>query len=148
MAIVSPVAASAAVGPAANAAVVSAPPTVTLPNPYGCYGKSGYPHISTHFPDRVSADGETTCLAGPQPFQYVESWLYRWDCFLIFCGWTLVGHDSSSKIVGKSVFDHPNHTCNGTSNHRYLIVSYHEVRGRDGKTYTGWTSNQRDVACG
>jgi hypothetical protein len=86
--------------------------------------------------------------ASAQPYQYVESWLYRWDCFLIFCGWSLIGYDSSAKMIGKSVFAHPNNPCNGSSTHSYRILSYHEVHGRNGHTYTGWTGRTRDVACG
>lgn len=144
--------APAMVAQAANANITVAHGTlgvngsVALANPYGCVGKSTYPHISQHYPDRVSADGITTCSLS-QPYEHVESWLYRQDCFLFICWWTQVGHDSNT-TAWRDAVDHPNHTCSGTSNHRYRIESYHEVHGVDGKTYYGYTANEQNVNCG
>jgi len=132
---------------AAPAGNVTSAALVVGGNPFGCYGQSDRPHISGHYPDRVTAQGKTACTAW-QPYEYVDSYLYRKDCFLFVCWWTQVGHESSSSQSWGAVYSHPNHTCNGTSSHRYRIESYHEVHGTDGKTYTGYTANEYDVPCG
>jgi hypothetical protein len=125
-----------------------AAPATALPNPYGCYGQSDYPHISQHYPDRVAAEARTVCTS-PVPYEFVESWLYRHDCILFVCWWTQVGHDSSSQQSFGRVTDHPSYTCNGQSNHDYLVQSYHEVKGYDGNTYTGNTAQQsNNIPCG
>ncbi|MDQ6885525.1 MAG: hypothetical protein M3077_15020 [Candidatus Dormibacteraeota bacterium] len=118
-----------------------------VPNPYGCYGKSDRPHISGHYPDRVTAQGKTACTVW-QPYEFVESYLYRKDCFFFVCWWTQVGHDWSSKQSWGAVYAHPNYTCNGTSSHTYRIESYHEVHGSNGRIYTGNTASEYDVPCG
>ena len=120
-----------------------------LQNPYGCYGRSDQPHISQHYPDRVAAQGWTICPI-QLPYEHVEPWLYRQDCFFFICWWTQVGYATNTNgfIYYGAVRAVPSYTCNGSSSHLYKIVSYHEARDWAGKVYSAWTSNQSWVNCG
>jgi hypothetical protein len=164
--LVTPVAGLAAQGNGA-AAGVSAPTQSTLGpktsggqpgamsadsvtgNPYGCYGRSDYPHISQHYPDRVAAQGWTICSV-QLPYEHVDSTLYRQDCFFFVCWWTQVGYASNTNgfVYYGAVRAVPSYTCNGSSSHLYEIDSYHEVHDWYGNVYYGFTYNQAWVNCG
>jgi len=118
-------------------------------NPYGCYGRSDYPHISSHYPDRVAAQGWTICSV-QLPYEHVDSTLYRQDCWWIFCWWTQVGYASNTNnfISYGAVRAVPSHVCSGSSSHLYEIDSYHEVHDAAGNVYTAYTANDNTVACG
>ena len=117
--------------------------------PADCTARSDQPHISTHFPDRVAAQGWTICSV-QRPSETVNSTLYRQDCWWIFCWWTQVGYypNTNGYVYYGAVRAVPSYTCNGTSSHLYEIDSYHELTDFDGTIWYRYSSNQAWVNCG
>jgi len=118
-------------------------------NPYGCYSRSDYPHVSNAlgYPQAV-AYGWTLCSIQP-PQESAQAWLYRWDCILwIFCGWTSVGYAPGYYYAYGQYRAVPAHTCSGTSNHNYLIQTYSQITDAAGNVYSAWTGNQQSANCG
>ncbi len=118
-------------------------------NPFGCYSRSDYPHVSNAlgYPQAV-AYGWTLCSIQP-PQESVQAWLYRWDCTLwIFCGWTSVGYAPGYYYSYGQFRAVPAHTCSGTSNHNYMIQTYSQITDPAGTVYSAWTSNQQSANCG
>ena len=138
----------AVLGKTSTSGKQSSVPSVSLGgNPYSCTGRSDNPHLSTHVPGSVAAQGHTDCSVN-LPYIHVDSTLYRQDCFLIFCSWTQVGYDEQTLYGARSVRAIPSYTCNGSSSHLYEIDSYHEIQDSAGNIYYAYTATQATIACG
>lgn len=102
------------------------------PNPYGCYGKTDYPHYSS---GDASVHGRTVCSV-PLGRVSVTTTLTRDRWY----GRETLNRDTSTRNFSVSSYDaHPHWLCVGKGKYTYHGDSYHEAS--DGaRTYTGWTS--------
>jgi hypothetical protein len=118
-------------------------------NPYGCIGRSDYPHMSTHVSGTADARGVTQCST-PMIIIKVTSKLFKNECFFAVCWWTLVRttwNDNGTTYVEVN----PAYRCNDfTTRRNFRIESHHEVRGPNLVNYTADTANQSPspLACG
>lgn len=118
-----------------------------VPNPYGCFGRSDRPHLSTHVPGSVAAEGWTICSV-LMPNLLVRAKLLKQECVLFVCWWTEVDLKEFTKNWSASIKTVPWEWCNGTSGRKWRIESYHEATGVNGVKYTGSTANESDtIAC-
>ena len=118
-------------------------------NPYGCIGRSDYPHMSTHVSGTADARGVTQCST-PMIIIKVTSKLFKNECFLFVCWWTLVATKTNDNGLTYVEVNPPYRCQDYTTRRDFRIESHHEVRGPNLVTYTGDTSNQSPskLACG
>ena len=118
-----------------------------VPNPYGCFGRSDRPHLSTHVPGSVAAEGWTKCSV-LVPKLFVRAKLLKQECALIICWWTEVDRREFTQNWSNSIKTVPWEWCNGTAGRKWRIESYHEATGVNGVKYTGSTANESaTIAC-
>ncbi len=114
------------------------------PNPYGCVGRTDYPHKSTHVPGTVNVVAYTTCTVFV-PQLYVKTRLYRWVCWLGICWYSAYGPESEKlQYGGNQVYTNSAGQC---ITGWYKGESYHYVIGADGNRYEAWTSQEAYVNC-
>lgn len=113
-------------------------------NPYGCYGATDRPHKSTHAPGQVNVVARTVCAVSV-PQIYVETQLYKRNCFLIFCWWDPYG-SLGTNLRSNSTLARANSSGTCTTGD-YQGRSYHYIIGADGKRYEAWTQNLARVTC-
>jgi hypothetical protein len=100
----------------------------------------------------MNAQGWNICPAygnGPHE-QYVESWLYYWDCFFFVCYWTQTDHRVGQWYSGKTYRAVVGHNCNGSTARKYRIETYGWVKGWVGSSYNfydGWTAAEATISC-
>jgi hypothetical protein len=117
-------------------------------NPWGCVSRSDNPHFSTHYPNTVSAQGNSICDVDV-PRIYVKATLYRRDCVLFICVWSQVDQRSATRYYYHEVHVNPSWVCSGNGAHHFKIVSYGELTGWDGLKYIASSFNESgDLACG
>jgi len=117
-------------------------------NPWGCLSRSDLPHFSTHYPNTVSAQGNTICSVDV-PRIHVKGTLYRRDCILFICAWSQVDQRSATRTYYYERHVNPSWVCSGNGAHHFKIVTYSEITGWDGLIYAYTTQNESgNLACG
>ncbi len=107
------------------------------PNPYGCVGRTDYPHKSTHVEGTVNVVAYTTCTVFV-PQIYVKTRLYQWVCWGPFCWYSAYGPESENlQYGGNQVSANSAGQC---VTGWYKGDSYHYIIGPDGNKYEAWTS--------
>jgi hypothetical protein len=114
------------------------------PNPYGCVGTTDNPHKSTHVGFTVNVVARTRCTV-VVPKIYVETTLYRWQCWGPFCWYGTYGPKGSELRYG---FDQASaNSANTCVTGWYKGDSYHYIIGANGIRYEAWTSREAYVNC-
>jgi hypothetical protein len=114
--------------------------TITLDNPYGCFGQSDNPHQSVHDPTQVNAQARTECDYY-MPYVKVTSQLH----YQVWWGWDCKKTNSATRDNAKWVETQVNSDC---LNGWWRITSYHEALGPDELRYYGNTMNETtDLVC-
>lgn len=102
-----------------------------------CYGKSDYPHLSTHVPGTVNVESRTVC---PDQFVTVRVVLYR-------KGWLFLRHSSSSFKTGTGLVQTnaalPCTWKDGMKRVHYWFTTTHQAAG----SYMGEIKGEADLPC-
>jgi hypothetical protein len=122
-----------------------------FPNPYGCYGRADYPHLSNHYPGTVAATGRTICATGGL-YLKVTAKLARQDCLFGAwpCWWTYLDTavGTSPRTLSDNAVATASANCSRSGSHLYAFVINSEVWDSHNRYYSGTTGRQAQVDCG